>query len=180
MRLTARTLYSIRLITIGLLLAGCSDLSDAEPAERPDVSGSWTITLSGTPAAAPPGNGQCVSDPFRVQLGTRTRSDEFDSYSASHDAIRFVCSGITPLVTQSSGLRDTVMVSPVDTIQVQVWSQTCNSFGQCTDRRGNIFLIMLPFSLIGVPATPQMNGSFGMANAGGTFIVSGNWLAVKQ
>jgi hypothetical protein len=72
------------------------------------------------------------------------------------------------------------MVSPVDTIDVQVWSQTCNPFGQCTDRRGNIFLIMLPFSLIGVPATPQMNGSFGMANAGGTFIVSGNWLAVKQ
>ena len=160
---------------------GCfSDPNDAEPRELPDVSGNWTVALAGVPAGAAPGNGQCTLDPFRVELRGPVRNVDVDLYQGSRASVRIVCSGITASVTQTTGLRDTVVVSPTDTVAAQVWGRTCNDLGQCTDPRGAFFLSLGTIALGGFPNPTQMSGNFVWSNASGTApLVTGSWTAVR-
>ncbi len=94
----------------------------------PDISGSWIITASGVPAGTTGSDGSCAFDVIRVSLHRAGDATLGDQYRGAHDGVRIECTGVTAAATATSGLADTVIVFPPDTMSAVV-GRFCINFG---------------------------------------------------
>ncbi len=103
---------------IVVVAAACGGEGLAPEPELPDVSGTWYLSLVTFPVGTQGDQGRCELQPITLEL-TQLRSARH-SLDGVHAAGEVVCSDITELATQRSGVSDTTIQFEAGTVTGEV------------------------------------------------------------
>jgi len=148
---------------------------------RPDLSGTWTLSMAAAyPAGTVGADGECGFAALLVELARSEVLQSEDRYDGVHTATRMECVGFTAAATQASGLRDTTVFFPADSLQAAYVDRSCLGL-ECSSPYARISFAGL--ALLGhlTPRTgpgTSMNGTFSWTTSD-TVRVTGEWQAVR-
>ena len=101
---------------IVMMAAACPSGEESAPElELPDVSGTWDLSLITFPVGTFGDQGRCELQPITLEL-TPLRFDAYDSLDGVHASGEVICSDITELATQLSGVSDTTIQFEASTV----------------------------------------------------------------
>ena len=108
--LATSALGRVTRLLIFVPLVACYSKNSTEPLDPyADISGRWTILMSGFPGGTTgPEDGICRFDPVSFEI-TRVNPERLGDYEGQHAGFQMTCSGITEEATALSGIRDTVV-----------------------------------------------------------------------
>ena len=179
---------------IVMMAAACPSGEESAPElELPDVSGTWDLSFMTVPVGTDGDQGRCYLQPITLEL-TLLRFDAFDSLYGVHAAGEVICSDITELATQLSGVSDTTIQFEAGTVTGKVAWLCDGPVGYlsfvptgCPANAPEIPWVEMSFigqGFRGEVSSSLMSGDFGwvdtvLFNAPST-VVYGTWRALRQ
>jgi hypothetical protein len=175
---------------LGAVVSACGEDAITGPSldDLPNIAGAWQIEAALYPVGIAAGaGGSCTLSPMVITLQKSTAPSLGVAYRGTHPAGSLTCTGITAAATQSSGIRDTVIALPADSVQATVAYEICGgtfpleSPPCSTPLKSYLFLTFAGLTLTAVnPATTALTGELSWYDASEVGRLFGTWTANRS